>query len=278
MRTDLSSAFLRSFHKKQGGWAGWAALAGGVIGAVGSNSAAKKASQAQSTTTNTPWSGVQPYLSRGYSGAEGLLNQGYPQDTQALLRARGLFGSPVTQEAQNLAGSTMRGDYLNSNPFLNDSVSQAMGMAKSQINSQFAGNNYGSSAHQEWLGKGLMNAALPQLSQNYENERGRQFAALSQAPALAGMDYQNLGAMQQADFMPWDWLQRYQQTIGGLQSGGGTSTTQNPYFTNPANSALGGALLGNQVYNQFQQPSTYSATTSNAYGSPNDMSASLFGF
>ena len=235
----------------------WAAVAAAGVGAgVGLlGSSMNKQKNTTSVQSSDPWSGVQPYLSQGYQQASGLLNQGVNPQTQAMLRDRGMFGSPVNQEAQNLAAGTLRGDYLNSNPFLNDSVQDAMGMTQSRINSQFAGNNYGSSAHQEWLGRGLMNAALPAMSQNYENERGRQFAALSQAPALQGMDYQNIGAMQQADMMPFDLLGKYQQVIGGMPSGGGTTTSQNPYFTNPTSSALGGALLGNQLYNQYQQPS-----------------------
>ena len=227
----------------------WAAVAGAAVGVVGSQLGSKKSGNTTSVQSNDPWSGAVPFINQGLADARGWLSEGYPLDTMAAFRRRGTFGSPVNQEANNLAQSTLRGDYLNSNPFLNDSVSQAMGMAKSQINSQFAGNNYGSSAHQEWLGKGLMNAALPMMSQNYENERGRQFAALSQAPALQGMDYQNLGALQQADFMPWDFLQRYQNIVSG--TGGGTSSTSSPYFTNPVNSALGGAMLGNQLYNSY---------------------------
>ena len=232
----------------------WAAVAGAAVGVVGSQLSAKKSGNTTATQSSDPWSGVQPYLTQGYQQASGLLGQGFNPQTQAALRARGLFGSQVGQEANNLSASTLRGDYLNSNPFTEGAAQDAMGMARSQINSQFgSGSNYGSSAHQEWLGRGLVNAAMPYFNQNYENERGRQFAALSQAPALQGMDYQNLSAQQQADFMPWDWLQKYQQTIGGLNSGGGTTTTQTPYFTNPVNSAMGGALLGNQLYNSYTQ-------------------------
>ena len=250
-----------------------AAVAGAGVGAgIGLlGSKGSKGGNVTSVQSRDPWSGVQPYLSQGYQQASGLLNQGPNPQTQAMLRNRGMFGSPVTQEAQNLATGTLRGDYLNANPFQDKALQDAMGMTQSRINSQFAGNNFGSSAHQEWLGRGLMGAAMPYLSQNYENERGRQFQAMSQAPALAGQDFQDIGAVQQADMMPWDFLGRYQQTIGGLQSGGGTSTTQNPYFTNPVNSALGGALLGNQLYNSFKQPNT------STYGSPNDMSSSWMG-
>ena len=208
----------------------WAAVAGAAVGVVG-NQLGKKGGTTATTQNSAPWEGSAPYLLKGNARASGMLDQ-----TQ-------FPSNMVGQEANNLAASTLRGDYLNSNPFLNDSVSQAMGMARSQINSQFGGgSNYGSSAHQEWLSKGLMNAALPQLSQNYENERGRQFAALSQAPALSGMDYQQA-------FAPWDMLGRYQDIVGN--QGGGSSSTQNPYFTNPVNSAMGGALLGNQLYNSY---------------------------
>ena len=256
-------------------WATVASAAVGLIAANQSRKAAKAASQTPSLSTSEPWSAAQPYLQRGFQEAQGILNQGYPADTQALLRARGLYGSPVTQEARNLAGSTLRGDYLNSNPFTQNAAQDAMGMARSQINSQFGGsggNNFGSSAHQEWLGRGLVNAAMPYFNQNYENERGRQFAAMSQAPSLAGLDYQDINAVQQADFLPWDFLGRYQNIVGGLNQGGGTTATTQPYFSNSANSFLGGALLGNQLYKSFQQPAQ-----SNAYGSPNDMSNSWLG-
>lgn len=244
----------------------WAAVAGAAVGVVGNQLGSK--SGGSTTTTNSPWSGTQPYLTGGYRQAEYLLNQGINPQTQGALSARGM-GSQTDQAAQNLATSTLRGDYLNSNPFTQGAVNDAMGMAKSQINSQFAGNNYGSSAHQEWLGRGLMNASLPYLNQNYENERGRQFAALSQAPALQGMDYQNIQAQQQADMMPFDLLGRYQQVVGGLPSGGGNTTT--PYFTNPVNSALGGAMLGNQLYNSYtnnQQPNNWGMNSQTASSFP----------
>lgn len=245
----------------------WAAVAGAAVGVVG-NQLGSKGGSTTATQTNEPWVGVQPYLGGLYAGARNVAAQGYPTDVMGALRSRAA-GSPVDQEAQNLAASTLRGDYLNSNPFTQGAVSDAMGQAQSRINSQFAGNNFGSSAHQEWLGRGLMNSAMPYLNQNYENERGRQFAALSQAPALQGMDYQNIGAQQQAAFMPWDFLGRYSQIL--QNNSGGTSTTQTPYFTNPVNSAVGGALLGNQLYNSYtqnQQPNNWGMNSQTASSFP----------
>lgn len=230
----------------------WAAVAGAAVGVVG-NQLGSKGGNTTSAQSNSPWGPVQQYWPGSYELANRAANQGYPasQQSQAMLRARGLAGTPGLQEANNLNTATLRGDYLNSNPFTQGAVQDAMGMAKSQINSQFSGNNFGSSAHQEWLGRGLMNASLPYLNQNYENERGRQYASMSQLPALQGLDYQNLQALQQADLMPFDFVNRYQSTLGS--GGGGQSTTQTPYFTNPVNSAVGGALLGNQLYNSYTQ-------------------------
>lgn len=234
------------------------AIAGGLLSSKGS----KQAGTTNTIQSNDPWVGAQPYLSQGFGQASGLLGNQDWRATQDALRLRALVGSPVTDAAQNLATSTIRGDYLRSNPFQNETVQDAMGMARSQINSQFGPfSNYGSSGHQEWLGRGLMNAALPYLSQNYENERGRQYAAMAQAPALAGTDYQDLGALQQADFMPWDFLGRYQGIVSGLNPGGGTTTTSQPYFSNPYSGAIGGAMLANQLYNSYQSPPTW-------YGGP----------
>jgi len=228
------------------------AILGGALSSKGS-----KAGNTTSTNVNTPWAAAQPHLTNAYQHGLNYLNQGLQYDSpdiQARMRQRALAGSPVTTEAQNLATSTLRGDYLNSNPFQTGAVQDAMNMARSQINNQFGLNNYGSSGHQEWLGRGLMNAALPYLSQNYENERGRQYAAMAQAPALANVDYQDIGALQQAAMVPWSFLGNYSNIINGIPSAAQSSTMQTPYFTNPFSGAIGGALLANQLYNQYQSP------------------------
>lgn len=231
---------------------------GAGVGLLGSKG--KKSGNVTTVQSNEPPAFARPFLEQGLQAAGGILNQGFNPQTQAILRARGLFGSPVTNEAQNLAASTLRGDSLNSNPFLDRSIQDTLGLVRSQINSQFAGrggNDFGSSAHQELLGRGLTAAALPFQFQNFENERGRQFQALAQAPALAGLDIQNLGLLQQADNTPFDFLRQFQQIVGGLTPGlGGTSTTQTPFFTNPVNSAIGGGLLGNQLFNSFNSNQT----------------------
>jgi hypothetical protein len=146
-------------------------------------------------------------------------------------------------------------------------VQNALDQVKTNVNSQFSGDNYGNSAHQEWLSKGMMNAALPIYAQNYQQERGNQMAAMMGSPTLAATDYadisqlgaagqaqeargqQEIQANQQQFYSPWDVLQRYQQGIAG-SSAGGTSTTsqQTPYFTNPMANALGLGVGGLALY------------------------------
>jgi hypothetical protein len=169
---------------------------------------------------------------------------------------RAIAGNPLNQAAQNENLKTIQGGYtdLSKNPAAQD----AMGMAKSQINGQFSGDNYGSSAHQEWLSRGLMQAASP----FYESERQRQQGATALAPTLANQDYMDigqLGAAGQAQDAraqavvddPWNRIFKYQQAVSG--TGGGQSTMQQPYFTNPTASVMGGALGGLGLYNGLKQ-------------------------
>lgn len=214
------------------------------------------------TTTTTqnsqPWAAVQPYMRDVFSRGQSLYNQNFtsPYTTQAQtgIADRAMDGSPLVNQAQNQALSTIRGDYLDpySNPYFGGALNQTLGDVQSRINSQFRGDNFGSSAHQEWLGRGLTNAAMPMLSQFYNTERGNQMNAMGMAPGLANQDYTDLdrllgvGQMQEDD--PWKDLMRYQGAISGFGNLGGTTTTEQPYFQNNTANTLGtltnAALLG----------------------------------
>lgn len=212
------------------------------------------------TTTQEPWSGVQPYLkdlfARGHiaSNTNNTLPGQSPETLQAqgLLANRATQGSPLVNAAQQTNLATSRGDFLNlaNNP----AAQSAMNMAKSKINSQFQGNNYGNSTHQEWLGRGLMDAAAP----FYAQERNLQQQATGMAPGLAAQDYTDIGMLGQVGAQkdaraereanyPWEYLQKYQGILGSGSGQGGS--TSNPYFTNPAANALGLGLGGMALYN-----------------------------
>lgn len=202
----------------------------------------------QTVQNSSPWgpsqSNLQDIFNKGsdqyyrnyYNGG---VTPGMQQATD-LQRNRGLMGSPQTDAANQQNLSTINGDYLDLSK--NPGVKSAMDMARTGINAQFSGDNFGNSAHQEWLGKGLLNAAAP----FYQNERGLQQQAIGMAPTLANQDYTDIanvaGANQTIDQAPWQNLFNYQQAMGGV--GGGTTTAQQPYYTNPLGSALGGAAGG----------------------------------
>lgn len=231
------------------------------------------------TTTKTePPDYVKPYAQAYLSQATNVANQGYSPYTGARVAdftpdqnlGFGMTGQaaqdsfPLANQANRSLSDTINGNYLtaDSNPYLKGAVDQALGGVQSQVNSQFAGNNYGSTAHEQWLGQNLANTALPIYAQNYQNERQNQLAASQYAPGLVNSNIANLNASgqqqqtlnQNLNDLGYNEYQTalgfpYQQlnTLGsalGASSGYGTSTGPNPYQTNKLGTALGGAASG----------------------------------
>lgn len=234
----------------------------------------------ETVSTNTiqqsdPWAGVQPYLQDIFSRGQGLANRGAyggpylgsqssaTQNALSMGEQRAYAGSPLTRAAQDQNLATVRGDYLDLSK--NPAVKSAMDSARTQVNSQFTGDNYGNSAHQEWLNKGLLSAAAP----FYQQERGFQQQAIAQAPAMAEQDYADIAklasigaardsrsqaevdAQRTAYNAPWDNLFNYQRSIAGSGATGGTTSTsgQTPMYSNPLASGLGLASGGLGLYN-----------------------------
>jgi hypothetical protein len=153
--------------------------------------------------TNSPWAPAQPHYKNIFSGAEALYNQGPTQ-------------------AQSILSSIGAGQYLNpnSNPFLAQSVSDALGLAGSAFAGQYggqAGSQLGNSGYQEGLARTLGNVATNAYSNAYGQERQHQMAALSMDPA-------------------WANLQQYK---GAITTPFGQTTQQQPYFQNNTANTLG---------------------------------------
>lgn len=211
-----------------------------------------------------PWAGVQPYMLDIFQRGQALSNRPNalasqsPETLQAqnLQAQRAMQGSPLIPAAQQQAMDTISGKYtdLASNP----AAQSAMNAARSQINGQFSGDNYGNSAHQEWLTKGLMSAAAP----FYESERTRQMQATAAAPAMAAADYSDIGQLgavgaakdaraQQVQDFPWQNLFNFQRAVAGSGATGGTTTSEQPYFNNPMGNALGLGLGAAGLYSML---------------------------
>jgi hypothetical protein len=204
-------------------------VVGGLLGGLGGS---KKSGSATSTATNTPWAPVGPYILNAIERAQSASHTPFAGPS---------LGGDATRQMQ----STIRGDYLNpaSNPFLQGYVNDALGQVKSQFAGQFggpAGQNLGNSGYQESLARGLAGAALPIYSNAYNQERQNQLQA-----SLTAQDIDRANTM--APFAP---LQAYADIIK-LGTGFGSGTQSQPYFTNPAAGALGGALAGSQIGGLF---------------------------
>lgn len=232
-----------------------------------------------STSKSEPWAGVQPYLTdllqRGktvsnnpFSFYNGDRVAGFSPEQESgfnLGTQRALAGSPTLNAANNNITKTLNGDYLNpaSNPYLKQTVNNALDSVQTRVNSQFSGNNYGSTANQELLTKNLGDVANSIYGQNYTNERNNQLNASGQATGLASADYQDanylqgIGAQRQglaneylgnsattydkAAQFPYEQLQRYQGVVNAGTGQGGTQTTTQP---NPNQSNGFANLLG----------------------------------
>lgn len=246
----------------------------------------KGSGKAQQTTTQSsePWKGLQPYLTdylqkgqqatqNPYQFYNGTTTAGFSPEQQAgmnLNTQRALSGSPTLNAANRNQTNTLNGNYLSpeNNPYLKQNVNTALNDVQTRVNSQFNGNNYGSSANQELLTRNLGDTANQMYGQNYANERGMQQQSAAMAPNLANADYndgnqlQAIGAQRQglsqqylnnaanqfngAANEPYAQLDRYGKVINGGSGQGGTQTgsSPNPNQSNPFANALGGASTG----------------------------------
>lgn len=249
-----------------------------------------------------PWSGLQPYLSDLFKRSNMWLNSGQPSfypgstvagqapetlNAQYAQTQRALQGSPLQSAAQATGYKTLRGDYLGSNPYLNEMFTAASNPLIDQfsravapsITSQFAAaGRYGSGAHEAALtdASGRLAQALGSMGAQiygpaYEAERGRQQQMIGMGPQLAGLDYNDIAKLAEvgqqrqqtaqdlinANIARWDFgqnrdlqkLQAFSQLIqGGSPYGQSTSQTKLPQTGGfNAAGALGGGLAGMQL-------------------------------
>lgn len=199
---------------------------------------------------------------------------------QEMMINRALGGNQLVGQAESEIGRNISGQYLNANPYIDQSVNRALSRITDQYKTstmpstmaqfQRAG-AFGGSAHQEalarqeqGLGQALGDTASQMYGANYAQERQNQLAALGMADRYGNADYQDAMALmqvgdlrqrqmqmlsdydraqyQQAWQHPYDQLNYMQGLIAG--SPYQSQTGPNPNYTSPAQGALGGAMLG----------------------------------
>lgn len=254
----------------------------------------------QIVSTSAPWEPQQPFLTYGFDQAKSLYGQGgpqyYPDSTVAqfgadttgamgTIRNLATQGTAVPGAATNQIASTLQGDYLNSNPYLDamynnaasrvtenyreavaPSIAANFGMSgRSGSNMAFANTMQNS---QQQLADSLGGMAANIYGQNYANERNNQMQAAQMAPSIAPLSYYdaqqqlNVGNMMDAKaqqniqdqfdrFMfnqerPYDNLGRYMGYIGGGY--GNTQTGQHNSLAENLGLGLTGAGLANQLF------------------------------
>lgn len=209
-----------------------------------------------STQVNAPWSVQQPYLQALFGQAQGL-NQQNPQSlvpqyspyTQQAINTMGQ-GIPGYSNLTNLTNQTLQGDFLNSNPYLDQTYQRGANQLKSNISSMFGPSRFGSGAMANATASGLADLSNQIYGGNYQAERGRQQQMVALAPSILSAPVNNqLQAGQMMDqrnqalaMAPWNQLGLYQGAISGNY--GGTQTATQPYYQNKTAGALGGALSG----------------------------------
>jgi len=239
-------------------------------------------SKQTSTSSTTPWSGVQPYITDYLQKSQNAVNTPFQYNSAdqiapfspeqqyglSMQTQRAIQGSPVNAAAQGNITDTLNGAYLSpdSNPYLKANVDQALSDVTGRVNSQFGNANFGGSANQELLTRNLGATASGMYGQNYTTERGNQLQAAGMAPTLANTDYQDIQALQNVGAQRQGLSQQYldqannlfnanagwgQQKLNnygqavGIGMGGGsntTSTSPNPNQSNGLANLVGTGL------------------------------------
>ena len=186
--------------------------------------------QAISTTDSSPWGELQPYLKKGFTQAETLLNSDKPEfyenstvvpfsnQTQSALdmqEFRAMSGSPLNMGAQEETMKNLSGQYLDqANPAFKGMVERSVAPLREEyqnvvtpgIESRFQQAGRSNSGIAETLakkstadsyGRAVGDITSGLAYKDYGDERNRMLQAAGMAPSLANTDYQDIAQLGQ---------------------------------------------------------------------------------
>lgn len=104
-----------------------------------------------------------------------------------LIQQRAQGGSGTISNAESNLNEMISGDATN--PYLDQSVNRALDAVRGQVNSQFGGDGYGTTAHQETLATALGDTANNMYSGNYQSDQNRRLSAINAAPTFGNQAY-----------------------------------------------------------------------------------------
>ena len=141
----------------------------------------------------------------GHAGSRFLSQQTQDPST-------GLGGTEINDNASNLVNQTLQGDFLNSNPFLDQTFNRAADLTRGRLDTEFAGSGRNLGAAQPARSEELQTLASNIYGGNFQAERDRQQGALGLAQGF-------------------DPINQYINRLAGIIPGaGGVSTSTQPVF------------------------------------------------
>lgn len=241
------------------------------------------------TSNTTPWAGQQPYLTYGFQQAQNnyqnqtpqyFPNQGWVDFSQPTLDGLGQTQGIANQNQVGFAGAneafnTLSGQYLDSNPYINDIVDRTTADVGNSVNSAFAsGGRYGSNAHADTLSQSVADASAGIRYQNYGDERENMMRGLALAPQSDALQYAGADRLMgvgsalenkqyevlQDDVNRWNFdqnqpdtqLANYMGLIQGNYGGQTNSTAIAPEYGGSSGiNALGGGMAGYSLGNSL---------------------------
>ena len=218
---------------------------------------------------NQTFTDFSPTTLEGLNRLETRAMMGNPLVGQAGDFLSGAIGGNFLNPAANMLMSTAQGDFLNSNPYLEESLAPV----RDQVTSQFArAGRLGSGANTAAMTRAL----APVYAQNFARERANQLnaqraignlaqqdfanrrSAAAMAPGLAAQDYSDIGQLlsagqardrkaaealaseiQRFNFLENEPAQRLSNYITQLRGGTVGSTRTAPIYGDPLGSTLG---------------------------------------
>lgn len=176
---------------------------------------------------------TKPIYSGQIEGAAGNINSAYSAQAPKIsgitdqlgaqvpgLVERYTQGDPNVKAAQGYNADVLAGDYLNSNPYLEDQISRSNDDARNATSAALGVRGLsGGSAFADIISRNIAANSGNMRFNNYNAERGRMDTAAGMAPALASAQYIPLSIMEQiaqAQQMPVQSAVGAGSGIGGL--------------------------------------------------------------
>lgn len=147
--------------------------------------------------SNTPY---QAYTGNQVADLNSTQNQGIQAITD-----RATNGSATMNNAESNLNQMMNGG---TNPYLEGMVGNALKQVGGQVNSQFGGSNYGTTANQQTLANSLGNTATSMYGNAYNTDQANRLTAIGMAPTFGNQAYTDASQLLNAGQLQQDQAQK----------------------------------------------------------------------